>query len=232
LGSKKKGGGGGGSNKKGPPEQKKLKASSSGKKKKKASAAVAEEEEKSLQHQEWVKFQQHIHVEGFDTGQTLKERSTKKVRGGKARYRAVLDEVAEAAAERHRLTDAGGGEFPPERYSDEETERLLAQAYAALPERGGKRGTRNLKRQGRRWRLVREIRAKYKYHLAEYQTRKMENRSRKVREVKEILAEAPEIRDRDRQYQAEVFRRWAQIMTTDQGDEVEQGEGRLIEEEK
>jgi len=37
--------------------------------------------------------------------------------------------------------------FPAIRYSPEETEELLQQAYAALPVRDGKRGTRNLRRQ-------------------------------------------------------------------------------------
>lgn len=38
-------------------------------------------------------------------------------------------------------TQLKGGEFPALRYSDEETERLLTEAYAAIPPRAGKRGT-------------------------------------------------------------------------------------------
>jgi hypothetical protein len=166
--------------------------------------------ETSLQHKEWVKFQQSIAVDGFETGQTLEE-VTKKSRGGKSKVKSTS--AQEKIKDRQRLTDVGGGQFPPMRYSDEETERLLAEAYAALPERAGKRGTRNLKRQGTRWHLVRKIRKKYKWQMAQYQTRKMEKRSKKVREVKEMLGEAPDVRQGDRAYQAQVFAKWATIMS-------------------
>jgi hypothetical protein len=97
---------------------------------------------------------------------------------------------------------------------------LLAEAYAAVPERAGKRGTRNLKRQGVRWHLVRKIHKKYKYHMEGHQTRKMEKRSLKIKLVKGVLEASPSIRERDRAYQAQVFERWAANMVQDPGEEI------------
>jgi len=179
----------------------------------------------ALQHEEWVQFQKSIAVTGFETGQTVVVRAAgnKKSRGGKARKRTGKSEVEERLAERKRVTDVGGGEYPPLRYSDEETARLLEEAYAAIPERQGKRGTRNLKRQGRRWHLVRKIHSKYKYHMAKAQTRKMKERSLKIQQVKAVLLEAPTVIQQDRAYQAQVLRAWAANMVRDQqdADEVE-----------
>jgi len=169
-----------------------------------------------LQHEEWVKFQKAISVDGFETGQTTSAQQLGggKKRGGRGQGRQKLQEDLQAKIEeRQRLTDIGGGEYPPLRLSDEETERLLRQAYEAIPERTGKRGTRNLKRQEKRWHLVRKARKKVKYHLAIHQERKMQKRSDKVREVKEVLAQAPVLRERDRAYQARVLQRWIKTMT-------------------
>jgi len=198
-------------------------------------ALEKQEETAALQHQEWVKFQQSIAVDGFDTGATLTAKtSTKKSRGGKnLRRKSMEADLEEKIAERKRMTDVGGGLFPPMRFSDEETERLLAQAYAALPERAGKRGTRNLKRQKKRWFLVRKIRKKYKRHMAAFQVRKMEKRSHKVRDVKQVLNEAPSVLERDRAYQAEVFRRWAANMVQGQEEQLlEEGQSGHIEKEE
>lgn len=166
------------------------------------------------QHKAWVKFQQSIAVKGFETGQTttiqVGSKSSKAKRG-----RATKRKINEAQAkilERQRLVGTGGGEYPPMRYSEEETERLLAEAYAAIPQGTGKRGSRNKKRQERRWQLVREIRAKQKAHLAAFQVRKMAKRSQKIKEVKAILQEAPQVRQRDRLYQLAVYQRWASTM--------------------
>jgi hypothetical protein len=202
-----------------------------GAEKKRAAAAVvaaktdgqneAEKKTAAMQHEQWVKFQQSIAVDGFETGQTMEVRtSNKKARGGKAKRKTQKTELEERIAERARFTGVGGGEYPPLRYSDEETERLLAEAYAAVPERAGKRGTRNLKRQGVRWHLVRKIHKKYKYHMEGHQTRKMEKRSLKIKQVKGVLEASPSIRERDRAYQAQVFERWAAMRVQDPGEEI------------
>ena len=101
--------------------------------------------------------------------------------------------------------------FPTKRYSDEETERLLKMAFAALPKRDGKRGTRNLKRQKNRWFLVRKIHRKKKLQMYEAHLRRMQERSKRMREIKETRTAAPDMRARDRQYQRQVLRRWVQI---------------------
>jgi hypothetical protein len=158
--------------------------------------------QETQQQQDWVDVQQSLSIGAFPGNAGVSARATKK-----AKQSAV-----EAAAERQRLTKAGGGLYPPLRYSPEETELLLKEAYDAVPKREGKRGTREAKRQGRRWQAVRKIRKKYKKLLVRAHYRKMEKRSLKVAQVKAVLAEAPDIVKRDREYQAEAFRRWAQTM--------------------
>merc|ERR1719183_1143031 len=95
------------------------------------------------QHEEWVKFQQSISVDGFETGQiktlTKSGMSGRKDRGGKVlRRRRERDMAKKAEQEAAAGGAAGGGgpgsQFPALRYSDEETERLLAEAYANRPE--------------------------------------------------------------------------------------------------
>lgn len=176
-------------------------------------APVDSEPTAAQQHSEWVEFQRSIAVEGFETGQTTTvQRTTKKSGGGGGKRKTRRDAMHERILERQRLTELRGGEFPPLRYSPEETERLLAQAYAAVPPRAGPRGTRRLKRQKRRWALVREIRRKYKWHLANFQVRRMQERSRKKRDVNSIIREAKSVRRRDREYQLSVLQRWASTM--------------------
>lgn len=173
------------------------------------------------QQQDWVDVQQSLSVGTFPgSGAGVSARATKK-----AKQNAI-----EAAAERQRLTKAGGGLYPPLRYSPEETELLLKEAYAAVPERAGKRGTRQAKRQFRRWHAVRKIRKKYKKSIIRAHFRKMEKRSHKVAQVKAVLEEAPQIIKRDREYQAEVFRRWAQTMLMHAADKDQDGtiEGEII----
>jgi hypothetical protein len=167
------------------------------------------------QHEEWIAFQRRIAVEGFETGQQVDAVVGRSRRGGRRvasqrRKRNAEKEGLEEDAK--RFTDLKGGEFPPKRYDPEETARLLAQAYANLPERAGKRGTRNLKRQKRRWFLVRKVRKLYKHHIANFHERRMQKRSSKVQQVKEVLRIAPNVRLSDRQYQADVFAQWASRM--------------------
>lgn len=168
-----------------------------------------------MQHQEWVKFQQSIAVDGFETGQTTKATLTaltgRKDRGGKQLRKRKEKELAESK-KAERSESLGRGLFPPLRYSDQETERLLAEAYAALPKRAGKRGTNNLKRQRVRWFRVRKIRAKIKDYRIKAHYRRMEKRSATVKEVLAVKESAAETRARDKAYQDAVFAKWAQRM--------------------
>ncbi len=106
----------------------------------------------------------------------------------------------------------GTGQFPALRYSDEETQRLLAEAYANLPKRAGKRGTRNLKRQKNRWAIVRKNRWIQKQFIHRAHYRRMEKRSRIVREVLSIKAEAEKVRAADKLYQEQVLKKWTEII--------------------
>ena len=147
--------------------------------------AVGKDEAKNknpfLQHQEWVKFQQSITVDGFQTGQTTTATVLKKSRGGKQARRkrekelARLGAYADGSSSTEKIS-AVAQKFPAIRYSPEETEDLLKQAYEALPARTGKRGTRNLRRQETRWRKVRKIRSDYKAHLVRAHFNRMEAR--------------------------------------------------------
>lgn len=125
------------------------------------------------------------------------------------------------AAKRPEIANIRGGEYPVLRYSDEETERLLAQAYAAIPKRGGKRGTRNLRRQKRRWFLVEKIHAKAKHQRTLAHYRMMDKRSVRHKAAKEMqFHQAPSARKADRNYQREVLQRWVENLR--QNDEAEQ----------
>lgn len=175
--------------------------------------AEKKEEQPFLQHQEWVKFQQSISVDGFQTGQVTTAKVIKKSKGGKQVRRKKEKELAlEKSQDPLRLE-----KFPAIRYSPEETERLLAEAFSMLPERTGKRGTLNLRRQKRRWFLVRKIHAKYKGQRALEHERKMEKRTEKRKAVVAVMEAAPETRVSDLDYQEQVLRRWAQSFVEDQG---------------
>ena len=192
------------------------------------------------QHEEWVKFQQSISVDGFETGQiktlTKSGMSGRKDRGGKVLRRRREREMAKKAEEEAAAGGAAGGggpgsQFPALRYSDEETERLLAEAYANLPERAGKRGTRHLKRERQRWFRARlNARKKKEERIAEH-SRRMEKRSRVVKEVLAVKDEAEDVRDAERQYQEEVMRAWATkaVLTTSDNGMVRQVVGRPTE---
>lgn len=169
-----------------------------------------DEDQPFLQHQEWAKFQQSISVDGFQTGQTTTAAILKKGRGGKQARRRKEKEMARL--QQDDLTINTDEKFPAIRYSQEETERLLEQAYGALPERAGKRGTRNLQRQENRWQLVREIRAKYKAQMQQAHERRMEKRHWKRQQVLAAKEQAPISRAQDLEYQAQVLQRWADTM--------------------
>lgn len=165
------------------------------------------------QHKEWVKFQQAIAVDGFETGATTEIQRIKKGGGGSGKKRQTKRELmAERLLERERNAELRGGEYPAERYSEEETARLLEQAYNAVPRRDGKRGTRALKRQKRRWALVRKIHRKQKAHLVAAHHRRMAARAQKSSEIRSILRDIPVVRQRDREYQLSIIQRWNDTM--------------------
>lgn len=192
----------------------------------------ADSNEPFLQHQEWVKFQQSITVDGFQTGQTVTASSLKATsRGGKnvrKRREKELERLQQASQ-----SSAVDLKYPAIRYSEEETQELLKLAFAARPPRAGKRGSRALKRQARRWKLVRKIRDKYKRNIVAAHDRKMEKRSWKRHQVKEMKTEiAPSAAIADQEYQKQVMTRWAETMfgslNINDGDDVDRSDGKGI----
>ena len=176
------------------------------------SASKGDTSDAPLQHQAWVKFQQSIAVEGFETGQTVVARDTSMARrrGGRnnGKKSIAVRQVEEALKEKQRITDVGGGHFPPTRYSDEETQRLLEEAYQHIPPRAGPRRSRHRKRQKLRWHRVRLIRKDYKNHMKAFQIRKMQKRSQKIEQVKSVLNIAPDVQKSDKEYQLRVYQQW------------------------
>jgi hypothetical protein len=187
-----------------------------------------------LQHQEWVKFQQSISVSGFQTGQTMTATVLKKSRGGKQARRKREKELTRlqgldpslAGAEDASTTSAAATKFPSIRYSPEETQELLRQAYEALPERTGKRGNRNLRRQALRWKKVRKIRSDYKANIINAHERRMEYRHYKRQRVIQAKEDAVTQRQKDLEYQKQVLERWyrmqnpIQVAVDDVAEEV------------
>eukprot|EP01083_Nonionella_stella_P262795 893263_1 len=86
--------------------------------------------EQDTNQQQWNKWQKNL----LQTDESAAPK--KKKRGGKALRKREALKSATAEDGGNRLLDAGSGQFPPLRFSDEETERLLAEAYAGIPERG------------------------------------------------------------------------------------------------
>jgi len=99
--------------------------------------------------------------------------------------------------------------FPALRYSIEETAALLKEAYATLPKREGKRGSRAKKRQKNRWKQVRRNHSDYKAQLIAAHHRRMEHRQYKRNRTKEMKEEiAPPARQQDLEYQKMVLTRY------------------------
>eukprot|EP00584_Thalassiosira_punctigera_P013887 CAMPEP_0172552798 /NCGR_PEP_ID=MMETSP1067-20121228/47199_1 /TAXON_ID=265564 ORGANISM="Thalassiosira punctigera, Strain Tpunct2005C2" /NCGR_SAMPLE_ID=MMETSP1067 /ASSEMBLY_ACC=CAM_ASM_000444 /LENGTH=322 /DNA_ID=CAMNT_0013340855 /DNA_START=209 /DNA_END=1177 /DNA_ORIENTATION=- len=165
----------------------------------------------SSQHDTWVQFQRSIAVSGADTGQTVRElKLGKKNRGGKmARKRKEKEAELEAKLKGLDTTQLKGGEFPALSYSEEETERLLAEAYAAIPPRAGKRGTLNLQRQKRRWLIKRMYDKRKKHERIATHERRMAERKAINAAIRQTVKKAPAVREREREYQDMVLERWA-----------------------
>lgn len=126
--------------------------------------------------------------------------------------RAVIDEVSRSSSSsQERLIEAGPGQFPPLRYSDEETERLLKEAYENIPVRTGKRGTRSFKRQKVRFIKIRKARSIKKMEKVRHHFDRMEKRSAKVKGIQKMKEIAVENREEDRLYQESVLKKWAEM---------------------
>ena len=111
-----------------------------------------------------------------------------------------------------------------ERYSDEDTERLLAAAYAGIPKGTGKRGTRNLRRQKYRWFVVRKARAKQKNYLIAAHHRRMAKRSEIAKAVRQVKSTAPKMCAKEAAYQEYVLQRWTTAMVGEEEDGDEDGQ--------
>lgn len=181
----------------------------------------------SSQHDTWVEFQRSIVVSGVETGQMVKERVLgKKNRGGTiARKRKEREAELEAQLKGVDTTTLKGGEFPALRYSDEETERLLAEAYAAIPPRAGKRGTLHLKREKRRWWIKRQYDCKKKFERIGAHSRRLAKHMLTKAQVKEERREAVGVRKQEKKYQKMVVQRWAEM----EGHGNEAGGMKMIE---
>ncbi|GFH46045.1 hypothetical protein CTEN210_02519 [Chaetoceros tenuissimus] len=155
----------------------------------------------------WNKWQENLINSDLDQDVT----SVKK-RGGKTlRKKQAAKEIS--LSDQNRLLDgAGPGQFPPLRFSDEETEKLLAEAYSLIPERAGKRGTRALKRQKNRFRSIRKAASIKKQEKINHHFDRMDKRSFKVESIRRMKEIAVDVRQQDQAYQMEVMKRYAALM--------------------
>jgi len=149
----------------------------------------------------------------------------KKSKGGKQSRNRKAKELA-LQQQQDQLSGAANiatsdNRFPAIRYSPQETQELLKLAYETLPERMGKRGTRNLKRQNQRWKTVRQIRNKYKQQIIAAHERKMEHRQWTRAKTKSMKEDAPTICLKDMEYQASILKRWATTMYPSPGTPTE-----------
>ncbi len=169
-----------------------------------------------MQHEEWVRFQKSITIDGFQTGQTTTATVLKKSRGGKQARRKREKELSRLGATLDETSgekiSAVAQKFPASRYSPRETDELLHLAYNALPVRDGKRGTRNLRRQETRWKRVRKIRSDYKAEKINAHYNTMEARKYKRDRTKETLVSATQQRQNDLEYQGMILKRWMDTM--------------------
>merc|ERR1712238_634145 len=131
----------------------------------------------------------------------------------------------------HGIEGPGGkisavaAKFPAVRYSPEETVALLQEAYATLPTREGKRGSRAKKRQKNRWKQVRRNHSDYKAQLIAAHHRRMEHRQYKRNRTKEMKEDiAPPARQDDLDYQKKVLTRYLNMGLMDKDNNENQNE--------
>jgi len=165
---------------------------------------------KGLQDKDW---QLDISLDGLtdsdtsDAKQSSSEPRNVSKRGGKVvRRQRELEEKVEKNKAQQSDT-----QFPTLRFSDEETERLLKEAYAGIPPRTGKRGTRNLRRQKNKFKIIRNQHKIKKQELVDAHFAKMAKRSRIAQEVKVIKEGADFVRENDREYHLRVLKKWSSM---------------------
>lgn len=135
-------------------------------------------------------------------------RSNLKKRGGKTLRKKQEASKQSSLSDQSRLLDgAGPGQFPPLRYSDDETANLLEEAYSNIPERTGKRGTRAFKRQKVRFIGIRKARSIKKQEKIEHHFDRMEKRSLKMTSIRKMKELAVDVRQEDQNYQKELLRK-------------------------
>jgi hypothetical protein len=157
---------------------------------------------------EWNKWQQSL----INTDPSSK--AVKKTRGGKTlrKKRDAAAQTDTSLSSQARLLDgAGPGQFPPLRYNDEETEKLLQEAYANLPQKGGKRGTRKLKREKNRYHGIRKARSLKKMEKINHHFDRMEKRSIQSASIRKVRELAIEVRVDDKAYQMQILKTLAEM---------------------
>lgn len=97
------------------------------------------------------------------------------------------------------------------RYADEETEKLLKEAYANLPAKGISKKTRQKKRQLTRFKAIRKMRHVKKQERIAHHFATMGRRSAISKEVRAVIDGADEVRVGDLNYQKEVLKKWALV---------------------
>lgn len=98
-----------------------------------------------------------------------------------------------------------GGHFPPLRYTDAETQRLLTESYANMPARAGPRGTRHRKRMKNRIFDRNKAAAKQKFFKKRAHFAKMAKRSQVVADIQQVQSHAPVLCDKEQAYQQLVL---------------------------
>lgn len=160
-------------------------------------------DEKGGQDQQWANWQNSLLKKEGDA-------PTIKRRGGKALNKKK--EVVESLSSQERLLEgAGPGQFPPLRFSDEETERLLKEAYSKIPKKAGGKKTRRKKRMANKFNAIRKARAIKKKEKVEHHFDRMEKRSFQLEGINRMKELAVEVRVEDQEYQAAILQQWAEF---------------------
>lgn len=94
--------------------------------------------------------------------------------------------------------------------------RLLNEAYANVPPRAGKRGTRHLKRMKEKYFLINKARSKQKFFKKRAHLKRMRKRSQVITDVLQTKEDAQIIVDREQNYQRLVMDRWAETVLKQQ----------------